>query len=121
MYNKVFLIGRLARDPELRLTASGIPVVRFSVAVDRFSKKTEKTADFFRIVAWSRLAEICNQYLKKGKLVSIEGRLQIDSYEKDGEKQYSTEIIMDAMQMLDRAGSPDQPSAMAVEPQPQEA
>ena len=61
-----------------------------------------QTADFIRIVAWRRLAEICNQYLKKGKLISIDGRLQIDEYEKDGQKRTSVEVIADGMQMLDR-------------------
>lgn len=109
MYNKVFLIGRLTRDPEMRLTATGIPVVRFSIAVDRFQKKSggEKVTDFFRIVAWQKLAEICNQYLKKGRLVSIEGRLQVDAYEKDGEKQYYSEIVAENMQMLERVNGTD--------------
>ncbi|MFA5878557.1 MAG: single-stranded DNA-binding protein [Candidatus Margulisiibacteriota bacterium] len=105
MYNKVFLIGRVAKDPELRLTPSGVPVTRFVVAVDRFKKKSnneDKITDFFRVVAWRRLAEICNQYLKKGKLIEIEGRLQIDSYQKDGESRSITEVIMDNMQMLDK-------------------
>jgi len=107
MYNKVFLIGRVAKDPELRLTPSGIPVTRFVIAVDRFKKKSseEKITDFFRIVAWRRLAEICNQYLKKGKLIELEGKLQVDSYQKDGEYRSITEIIMDNMQMLDRANN----------------
>ncbi len=104
MYNKIFIIGRVVRDPEFRLTSSGIPVVRFTIAVDRMRKKgaEEKLTDFFKVVAWRRLAEICNQYLKKGKLVEIEGRLQSDSYEKDGETRYITEVVADNMQMLDR-------------------
>ena len=100
--NKAFLIGRLARDPEFRMTPSGIALCRFTIAVDRIPKSENATADFIRVVTWRRLAEICNQYLKKGKLIAIEGRLQLDSYEKDGERRYSTEIVADNMQMLDR-------------------
>ena len=116
MYNKVLIIGRLVRDPEMKLTAAGIAVTRFTVAVDKQVKKDkesgEQTADFLRVVAWRRLAEICNEYLKKGKLVAIEGRLQFSSYEKDGEKRSSAEIIADNMQMLDRVNQAE----MATEP-----
>ncbi|RAP34178.1 single-stranded DNA-binding protein [Candidatus Marinamargulisbacteria bacterium SCGC AG-439-L15] len=107
MYNQATLIGRLVRDPEYRLTTSGIEVCRFTIAVNRFKKANseESNADFIRIVTWRRLAEICNQYLKKGKLVAIEGRLQIDSYEKDGQKRYSSEVVADNMQMLDKIGA----------------
>ncbi len=108
MYNKAFLIGRLVRDPEMRVTSSGIAVTNFTIAVDRIRRKdAEKSADFIRIVAWRRLAEICGEYLKKGKLVAVEGRLQISSYEKDGEKVYTSDIVADNLQMLDR-GMPDQ-------------
>ena len=104
--NKVFLIGRLVRDHEYRLTPSGIALCRFTIAIDRVPKQENQFTDFIRVVTWRRLAEICNQYLKKGKLISIEGRLQIDSYEKDGEKRTSAEVVADGMQMLDR-GTPD--------------
>lgn len=104
--NKAFLIGRLVRDPEFRMTPSGIALCRFTIAVDRIPKQEDQSADFIRVVTWRRLAEICNQYLKKGKLTAIEGRLQIDSYEKDGEKRYSAEIVADGMQMLDRNSEP---------------
>ena len=108
MYNRVVLIGRLTKDPEYRLTPSGVPVAKFTIAVDRFRKRDgqqENNADFIRIVTWRRLAEICHQYLKKGRLVAIEGRLQTDSYEKDGEKRYVTDVIADNMQMLERSGA----------------
>ena len=117
MYNKAFLIGRLVRDPEMRMTTSGIAVTRFTVAVDRTFKRNEEgqnTADFLRVVTWRRLAEICGQYLKKGKLVAIEGRLQIDSYEKDGQKRDSAEVVADNVQMLDRSTGGE--TAMAAEP-----
>ena len=107
-YNKTFLIGRLTRDPEYKLTPSGIAVTKFTIAIDRFKKQDgENSADFIRVVAWRRLAEICNQFLKKGRLVSIEGRLQVDSYEKDGERRYVYDVIADNMQMLERANATD--------------
>jgi single-strand DNA-binding protein len=110
--NKAFIIGRLVRDPEFRLTPSGIPLCRFTIATDRLPKQENQNADFIRVVSWRRLAEICNQYLKKGKLIAVEGRLQIDSYEKDGEKRYSSELVADGMQMLDR--TTDQPARTSI-------
>jgi len=106
MYNKVFLIGNLTKDPELRYTPSGIPVARFTIAVNRPTAKSEKNeVDFINIVAWRRLAEICGEYLKKGRPVSIEGRLQIRPYEKDGEKRLFSEVVADGMQMLGKKES----------------
>jgi single-strand DNA-binding protein len=104
MLNKAFLIGRLVRDPEMRVTLSGITVTRFTIAVDRIRKNEngEKQADFIRVVAWRRLGEICGEYLKKGKLVAVEGRLQLDTYEKDGQRRSTAEIVADNLQMLDR-------------------
>ena len=106
MYNKVFLIGRLVRDPESRVTTSGITLTRFTIAVDRFRKRDagedEQTADFLRVVTWRRLAEIASQYLKKGKLIAVEGALQIDKYEKDGIEREYVDIVADNVQMLDR-------------------
>ncbi|MFA4905763.1 MAG: single-stranded DNA-binding protein [Candidatus Margulisiibacteriota bacterium] len=98
MYNKVFLIGNLTRDPEVRYTPAGIPVARFTVAVNRI-KKDE--VDFIPVVAWRRLAEICGEFLKKGRPVAIEGRLQIRTYKnKAGMEATSTEVVADGMQML---------------------
>jgi len=113
MYNKVFLIGRLTRDPEMKLTTAGLAVCRYTVAVDRIGKKnaTEKVTDFLRVVAFNRLAEICGQYLKKGKLIAVEGRLQVETYEKDGEKQYFYDVIAENMQMLDKVNSTPQDPA----------
>lgn len=108
MYNKVFLIGNLTRDPELRYTPSGIPVARFAIAVNRIRRKdagenNQAEVDFINIVAWRRLAEICGEYLKKGRPVAIEGRLQIRSYKsKTGEMRTMTEVVADNMQMLGR-------------------
>lgn len=111
MYNKAFLIGNLTRDPELRYTTSGIPVARFTIAINRFGKKgsggeRNQDVDFINIVAWRRLAEICGEYLKKGQSVAIEGRLQIRTYDgRDGQKRTMTEVVADAMQMLGRKSS----------------
>lgn len=104
MYNKVFLIGNLTRDPELRYTTSGIPVASFALAVNRFgSRGEEQGVDFINIVAWRRLAEICAEYLKKGHPAAIEGRLQLRSYTgRDGEKKVMAEVVADNMQMLGR-------------------
>ncbi|MBU0672925.1 MAG: single-stranded DNA-binding protein [Candidatus Margulisbacteria bacterium] len=116
MYNKAFLIGNLTRDPELRYTTSGIPVARFAVAVNRIGKKNDsgernQEVDFINIVAWRRLAEICGEYLKKGRPVAIEGRLQIREFQgKDGQMRTMTEVVADNMQMLGRkdAAAPPQ-------------
>jgi len=116
--NKAFIIGRLVRDPDFRLTPSGVQLCRFTIAVDRIPKQENQSADFIRVVTWRRLAEICNQYLKKGKLVAVDGRLQIDSYEKDGEKRYSSEIIADGMQMLDRGSDAPQRESATTETTP---
>jgi len=107
MYNKVFLIGNLTRDPELRYTTSGIPVAHFAIAVNRIKRKDapagSQDVDFINVVAWRRLAEICGEYLKKGRPVAVEGRLQIRTYDsKTGEKRTASEVVIDNMQMLGR-------------------
>jgi len=110
--NKVQLIGRLGRDPEMRYTPSGRPVTTFSVGTTRKwntsegERKTE--TEWFNVVTWSNLAEICNQYLKKGSLVYIEGRLQNRQWDDaDGNKHFATEIVANEMIMLDsRRDSP---------------
>lgn len=100
--NKIILIGRLTADPELRYTPSGAPVANFTMAIDRKFSKNDET-DFIPIVAWRRLAEICNEFLHKGKLVAVEGRLQTRSYEdKEGQRRKAFEVVADEMQMLDR-------------------
>ncbi|HVS30035.1 MAG TPA: single-stranded DNA-binding protein [Thermoanaerobaculia bacterium] len=108
--NKVILIGRLGRDPEIRSTPSGTTVAKFSIATDeRYTDKSgekQERTEWHNIVAWSKLAEICGQYLKKGKLVYIEGSLRTDSWDdkETGQKKYRTEIVANNMQMLDRRG-----------------
>jgi len=103
--NRVILIGRLTRDPELRYVPSGQPVASFTLAVDRpfVNQQGERGTDFIDIVAWRRLAEQVTQHLSKGRLVAIEGRLQIRSYEtQDGQKRKVAEVVADAVRFLDR-------------------
>ena len=104
--NKVLLIGRIGRDPEMRYTPSGRPVTTFSVGTSRSwntadgERRTE--TEWFNVVAWSNLAEICKQYLVKDRLVYIEGRLQTRQWEdSDGNRHTSTEIVANEMIMLD--------------------
>lgn len=109
MVNKAIVVGRLGRDPEMRYTPSGQPVANFSVATDETwsSKDGEKQTrtEWHRIVVWGRLAEICNEYLKKGRLVYIEGRLQTRDWEdRDGNKRSTTEIVATDMKMLGGPG-----------------
>ena len=103
-FNKIILVGNLTRDPEIRYVGSGAAVTKFTLAVNRRSKQQEET-DYIDIVAWDKLAETCNTYLKKGMSCLVEGRLSIRSYEtKEGEKRKATEVVCNSMQMLDRAG-----------------
>jgi single-stranded DNA-binding protein len=99
------MIGRLTRDPELRYIAStGNAVTRFSIAVDRAfaAKDAEVTADFFNIVVWGKRAETCVNYLAKGRMVAIRGRLQNNNYtDKDGTKRYNVEIIAEEVKFID--------------------
>lgn len=104
--NKVLIIGRVGRDPEMRYTPSGRPVTTFSVGTSRTwntadgEKRTE--TEWFNVVAWSSLAEICKQYLAKDRLVYIEGRLQTRHWEdQEGNKHSATEIVANEMIMLD--------------------
>jgi single-strand DNA-binding protein len=123
MYNKIFIIGNLTRDPELRYTPSGLPVARFTVAVNRPKKKDSEgkdECDFIPVTAWRRLAEICGEYLKKGNPVAIEGKLSIRSYvAKTGEKKTMVEVVADGMQMLGRKSDSAAPKA-AVNEGPEE-
>ena len=108
--NKVFFIGRLTRDPELRYTSSNIAVATFSIAVDRnFSNAAgEREADFINIVVWRKQAENVKNYMHKGSQVAIDGRIQTRSYDDtDGKKRYVTEVVADNVQFLDSKGSRD--------------
>jgi len=109
MVNKVILIGRLGKDPDVRYTPDGTMVTNFNLATDeqwkdKNGEKVQKT-EWHRIVTWGKLAEICGNYLVKGKLVFIEGRIQTRSWEdKEGVKRFTTEIVASNMQMLDYKG-----------------
>lgn len=106
MLNKVILIGRLVADPQLRYTQSGIAVTNFTLAVDRpfVSQGGEREADFIDIVTWRKLAEVCANHLGKGRLVAVEGRLQIRSYDdQNGIRRKAAEIVADNVRFLDRA------------------
>ena len=102
--NTVVMVGRLTRDPEIRYIAStGNAVTRFSIAVDRpVAKDAEVTADFFNVVVWGKRAETCANYLAKGRMVALRGRLQNNNYtDKNGVKQYSVEIIAEDVKFID--------------------
>ncbi len=106
--NKVILIGNLTRDPELTETASGIAVCRFSIAVSRDYAGADgnRETDFFNITVWSKQAENCGKYLKKGNKVAVVARLQNRSYEdKDGVKRYVTDIIASEVEFLTPKGT----------------
>ena len=120
--NKVILVGNLGADPELRYTASGTAVAKFRIATserftDREGNRQERT-EWHRIVAWRKLAEICGQYLAKGKQVYIEGKIRNDTWEKDGVKQYSYEIVADNMVMLGGGRGPDRDADAPFGPPP---
>ena len=103
--NKCVLIGRLTKDLDLRYTQSGTAVAQFTLAVDRqFSK--EKETDFIPCVVWGKTAENCANYIGKGSLVAVEGRIQVRTYEaKDGGKRWATEVIAEQVRFLDRRGT----------------
>ena len=101
--NVVALVGRLTRDPELRYTHSGVATTTFTLAVDDPFAKGEKKADFINIVTWKQTAEACANYLRKGRLCSVEGRISTRNYEKDGRKVYVTEIMANNVRFLEKA------------------
>jgi single-strand DNA-binding protein len=113
--NKVILVGRLGRDPEVRYTPSGDPVANFSIATskewkDRDTGEKQERTEWHKIVAWRRLGEICGEYLHKGSQVYIEGELQTREWEdRDGNRRFTTEIVAQIMQML---GSPSRGERM---------
>jgi single-strand DNA-binding protein len=114
MINKVILVGRLGKDPEIKSTPGGTTVAKFTMATDeKFTDKSgekQERTEWHNIVAWSRLAEICGQYLRKGSLVYIEGSIRTDSWEdkESGQKRYRTEIVAREMKMLDRKRDSDE-------------
>jgi single-strand DNA-binding protein len=115
--NRVQLIGRLGKDPEGKFTPTGKKVSHFSVAIsNRWKNKegeTQEYTEWVNVEAWGRLGEVCQEYLKKGSLVFIEGRLKTDKYENNGENKYYTKVVALSMQMLDR--KPNDEPMMTVE------
>jgi single-strand DNA-binding protein len=108
MYNRVILIGRLTRDPELRYTPSGHPVANLTLAVDRPFKngQGEREADFIDVAAWRKLAEIVSQYTTKGQLLTVEGRLEIRSYaSQDGSKRKAATVVADGVRLFPKNGN----------------
>jgi len=104
MLNKVILIGRLTKDPELRYTPSGAPVASFTLAVDRnfTTRQGEREADFIPIVVWQKLAETCANHLGKGRLVAVDGRLQVRTYDDNqGNRRWVTEVVANEVRFLD--------------------
>jgi len=103
--NKVMIIGNLGSDPEMRYTPTGRPVTSFSVATSRNWVTSEgeqrEATEWFRVVAWGNLAEICNRYLRKGSRVYVEGRLQTRSWDNQGQRHYRTEVVANEMVLLD--------------------
>ena len=115
--NRVQHIGRLGKDPESKFTPTGKKVTHFSVAISNRWKSKEGEAkeytEWVNIEAWGRLGEVCNEYLKKGSLVFVEGRLKTDRYEEKGETRFYTKVVCLAMQMLDR--KPNEEPVLTVE------
>lgn len=108
MFNRIILMGRLTKDPELRTTQSGVPMCRFSIAVDRsYSKGQEKQTDFFDITAWRTTAEFVSEWFSKGKCILIEGKLQNNNFtDQNGVKQYRNAIIADSVAFCgDKSGN----------------
>jgi len=117
--NRVQLIGRLGKDPEARLTPTGKQVVSFSLAVSNRWKSggaIKETTDWFNIEVWDRLGEVCQQYLHKGSLIFLEGRLKTDKYDDKGETKYFTKVVAQSMQMLDR--KPEEDTGFSIEEAP---
>ncbi|MTI93917.1 MAG: single-stranded DNA-binding protein [Firmicutes bacterium] len=106
MLNRVILIGRLTKDPELRYTPNtGVAVATFMLAVDRSftNRDGEREADFIPIVVWRKTAENCANYLAKGSLVAVDGRIQVRSYEQDGQRRYITEVVAEDVRFMPRS------------------
>ena len=118
--NRVQLIGRLGKDPESKFTPTGKKVAHFSLAVsNRWKDKsgeTKESTEWVNIEAWGRLGEVCQEYLKKGSLVFLEGRLQTDKYEDKGETKYYTKVVAQTLQFLDKR--PAEEPMLAVDEDP---
>jgi len=121
--NRVILIGRLTRDPELRLLPSGVPVATFTLAVDRpfANQQGEREADFIDVVVWRKQAESVSNHLSKGCLVAVEGRLQVRRYEtQEGQRRRVVEVVADAVRFLDRPHGTEVEAPGRAVPEPRE-
>lgn len=120
MINRVVLVGRLTKDPELKYTPSGVAMARFTLAVNRTFKDSsgEQQADFINIVVWRKQAENTANFLKKGSLAGVEGRIQTGSYEgQDGKRVYTTDVVADSVQFLEpKNGQATQNNASTSQP-----
>lgn len=108
MLNRVILIGRLTKDPELRYTQNGLAIASFTLAVNRMrtNQQGEREADFIPIIVWQKQAENCANYLGKGSLVAVEGRLQVRTFDdKEGQRRWITEVVAENVRFLDRRES----------------
>jgi single-strand DNA-binding protein len=125
MINKAILVGRLGRDPEIKYTPNGVAIVNFSMATDEVWKKDgqkQSKTEWHRIVVFDKLAEICSQYLSKGKLIYIEGKIQTREWtDKEGGKRYTTEIVANEMKMLDSKDSGSGSRAFHEDPGPSDS
>lgn len=113
MLNRVVLIGRLTKDPELRYTPNGIAVTQFTLAVERpYKNDREKEIDYIPVVTWRQSAEACANYLKKGRLTAVEGRIQIRNYDNnEGKRVYVTEVLADNVRFLESSKDNKQASS----------
>ena len=113
--NRIMLLGRLTKDPEIRYTPSGACVAQFTLAVDRpYTKDGSREADFIPCVTWGKTSETIGNYVHKGQRLLVEGRLQIRSYDgKDGQKRWVTEVIANSVQFLDYSKGSDKPAKSA--------
>ncbi|HHV92991.1 MAG TPA: single-stranded DNA-binding protein [Firmicutes bacterium] len=118
MLNRVILIGRLTADPELRYTQNGTAVTNFRLAVERpyTSQSGQREVDFIPVVVWDKQAETCANYLSKGRLVAVDGRLQVRSYDaQDGSRRWVTEVVAQDVRFLDWGRQPEQEGDMPKE------
>lgn len=123
MINRVVLVGRLTKDPELKYTPSGVPMARFTVAVNRTTKKQdgEQEADFIGCIAWRKQAESLANFMRKGGLIGVDGRIQTGSYEgNEGKKIYTTDVVADSIQFLEPKNQNQQGQGRTQPPQHQQ-
>ena len=117
--NKVILIGRLTKDPDLRYTPNGAAVCNFTVACDKRDKEGNKDADFIDCVTWNKSAENLAKYMSKGRQIAVEGRVDVSSYEKDGQRRWKTQIVCNNVEFLGSGNGGDNSAQANAKPQMQ--